>query len=89
MNQHQLTDEELEQLAVFGLGLAFGFVLFCLLARLVEEWVIASDQADRQRIREIVREMLDAAELGHEKDERAWSTAIVSTPRPLTPKAAE
>lgn len=53
-----LTEEELERLALFALGLALGLVLFSMAAYLVEEWVIASDQADRRRIREILREML-------------------------------
>ena len=65
--QSSLTDAELEQLALFGLGLAVGFALFVVLRRLLEEWVIASDQADRERIREILREMLEAAELDHEE----------------------
>ena len=70
MHSGNLSDEELERLAIFALGLAIGFIVLSLAAYLIEEWVIASDQADRRRIREELKKMLDAAELGRDDLER-------------------
>jgi hypothetical protein len=67
MHDGKLSDQELERLAIFALGLAIGFVILSLAAFLLEEWVIASDQADRRRIREELAKMLDAEELGQVK----------------------
>lgn len=93
MHDGKLSDQDLERLAIFALGLALGFIVLSLAACLLEEWVIASDQADRRRIREELAKMLDAAELAHddqesERDERAFAAAIVSTPRPGKLEAA-
>ena len=81
-----LSEDELEQLALFAVGLAMAFIMVSLMLHLIEEWVIASDLADRRRIREILREMLEGGELEEEELEYppAWEAAIVSTPRPLT-----
>jgi len=71
MHDGKLSDEELERLAIFALGLALGFIVLSLAAFLLDEWVIASDQADRRRIREELRKMLDAAELAHDDQDAA------------------
>jgi hypothetical protein len=57
-NMRELKQEELERLAAFVLGVLAGLVLIGITASLVEDWVIASDLADRRRIREIVRQEL-------------------------------
>jgi hypothetical protein len=61
LNEHlaTLSDEELERLALFAAGLALGLALVVIVRAIVEEWVISSDLADRERVREILREMLD------------------------------
>jgi hypothetical protein len=61
LNEHlaTLSDEELERLALFACGLALGLALIVIARAIVEEWVISSDLADRERVREILREMLD------------------------------
>jgi hypothetical protein len=59
MHIDDLTEDELIRLAAFALGCIAGLILLGLAISLLEEWVIASDTADRRRIREILREMLD------------------------------
>lgn len=54
-----LSADELERLYVFGLGLVVGLVLVGLVRELVRAWVIASDQADRARIREVLAEWFE------------------------------
>lgn len=46
------------QVEAFVFGLLLGLALVVVATRILEEWVIASDLADRQRIREILGEML-------------------------------
>lgn len=60
LNEHlaNLSDDELQRLALFACGLALGLALFVLARAILEEWVISADLADRERIREILREML-------------------------------
>lgn len=94
---HDLTGDEVKRLAAFAFGFALGLVLIALVSALVEEWVIASDQADRQRIRDLVREELakqqspppKIAELAGELDHRdQWAAAAeVLGARPATPAA--
>lgn len=50
--------DDVQEWAVFGLAFLLGFVMFGLALYLVEEWVVASDLADRRRIREVLAEML-------------------------------
>jgi hypothetical protein len=84
MQIEKLTDEELK-IVVAGLGFALGFAIFVVLTHVIEEWVIACDHQDRERIREVLREMGIEPQLGHEKPQ-AKPRATVAM---LTPRAAE
>jgi hypothetical protein len=74
MHQLNLSNEEFERLALFALGFAVGLALFSVAIMAIEEWVIAADQADRRRIREVVYEMLEADE-DEDEDEPAREQA--------------
>lgn len=52
----ELSAEMVKRLGVFG-GVALILVTLSLSLSLVEQWVIASDQADRKRIREVLAEL--------------------------------
>lgn len=41
----------------FVLGFVLGVTIIAMFAEIISEWVITQDQADRQRIREILAEM--------------------------------
>lgn len=84
MQIEKLTDEELK-IVVAGLGVLVGFAMFFVLARIIEEWVIACDHQDRERIREVLREMGIEPQLGHDKPQ-AQPRATVAM---LTPRATE
>ena len=90
-----LSDDELERIAIFALGLAIGFIVFTLTVSLVEEWVIASDRADRRRIHDVIREMFGSIgqdggqEMREEEQEKRWAATIVSTPRPSLTQSTE
>jgi len=84
MQIEKLTDEELK-IVVAGLGVLVGFAMFVVFTRVTEEWIIACDHEDRQRIREVLREMGIEPQLGHDKPQ-AQPRATVAV---LTPRAAE
>ena len=67
MNGDGLDLDERELVVCFVLGVLLGVVLIAITRELVSEWVIASDQADRRRIRELLAEMF--AELPDEPDQ--------------------
>ena len=87
MPTEDLSAEELERFALFILGVAIGLALVCAVFSVVEEWVIASDLADRRRIREILREMLgreaQAEELGR-REPQVQEIAVVELPPSVT-----
>jgi hypothetical protein len=84
MENLDLSTEEIERFALFILGVAIGLVLVCAIFSVVEEWVIASDLADRRRIREILREMLgredQAQELGRREPQAEQLTSAELPP---------
>jgi hypothetical protein len=81
----ELNTEEIERLAAFAFGFVVGLIVIGLVSSLVEEWVIAGDLADRQRVREIVREELAKVSAGwsdltSETEECSISAAISPQP---------
>jgi hypothetical protein len=73
-----LSDDELERLAMFGLGVALGLVVVGVALNLLREWVIASDLADRERIREVLREMLRASAAGDDDQAKSRLAGILT-----------
>ena len=86
MDLGDLTENELQSLAVFALGALAGLLAIAAIYAVLEEWVIAADTADRRRIREVVREMLDAGELSPAEATTAAAAAIRKPRAPLYPE---